>query len=298
MDSAASPGPDRRHQTGSFLLAVAFNDHRDVLHAHPREMQVHGGPPGRAAAALGAAGRPAPGWGIGEGAGRARAVTRHLPHEQGHQAAGPGPGRDGPGGNPRPGGYGTRRRRGRCTSSRRPAAERDRGGMPVQIRPPNPRSDGITPLRGATRSRASPGNFRACTFGPGTSGAPAAPPALVASPEPLPWALSGRWPAVAVGGAALLTREGGHDQLPQRSCQFALSDQDDLVIGVDVIDAPARDRPVRRRAVQGCPLDKVRGVVSITAAVGVQHPTTDAALPGQLGDHNPHPSQFVPKCPK
>jgi hypothetical protein len=98
-----------------------------------------------------------------------------------------------------------------------------------------------------------------------------------------------------VWDAAVLTRERGRDQLPQRSCQFTLSDQDDLVIGMDVIHAPARNRPVRRREVQGCPLDEVLAVVGVTAAVGVQHPTADAALPGDLGDHNPHPSQFVPK---
>jgi hypothetical protein len=99
-------------------------------------------------------------------------------------------------------------------------------------------------------------------------------------------------------------RERGHDQLPQRTDQLALSDQDGLAVGADLVDGPACHRPVRRWQVQSGPLDEVHAAVAVAAFSGVQHLLVDDSPPGHLGDHNPHPasvslctrtrSQFVP----
>jgi len=98
-----------------------------------------------------------------------------------------------------------------------------------------------------------------------------------------------------LGGAGVLTRERGPDQFQQGPCQVAPSDQNDVVIGADVIHGPSRHRPVRRRDIQGCPGDEVVAAVGVSAVGGVQHPTADAALPGHLGDHDPHLSQCAAK---
>jgi hypothetical protein len=89
-------------------------------------------------------------------------------------------------------------------------------------------------------------------------------------------------------------RERGHDQLPQRPDQFALSDKDDGLTGTDLVDGPAWHRPVRRRQAQGSPFDQVHARVGITLPSGIQHPPADASRSGHLGDHHPHPASMSP----
>ena len=89
-------------------------------------------------------------------------------------------------------------------------------------------------------------------------------------------------------------RERGHDQLPQRPDQLALSDKDDRLTRTDLVDGPACYRPVRRRQAQGSPFDKVHAAVGVTLPSGIQHPPADASRSGHLGDHHPHPASMSP----
>jgi hypothetical protein len=92
--------------------------------------------------------------------------------------------------------------------------------------------------------------------------------------------------------------ERGHDQLPQRPDQLALSDKDDRLPRTDLVDGPACHRPVRRRQAQGSPLDKVHAAVGVTLPSGIQHPPADASRSGHLGDHHPHPASMSPRTPQ
>jgi hypothetical protein len=96
-----------------------------------------------------------------------------------------------------------------------------------------------------------------------------------------------------LGGRGVLTGECGHDQFQQRPHQVPPGDQDDRVIGADVIDGPAgTGRYGGGTSRAACPVNSVHRPVSPQSAVS--SPTADGALPGHLPGHDPHLSQRAP----
>jgi hypothetical protein len=99
-----------------------------------------------------------------------------------------------------------------------------------------------------------------------------------------------------VRGGGLVGADGHGDYFPQWSCQIALGDPDDFVVDAELVDGPASLGPVRWRRVQASLVDEVLAPAGVGMPGGIQHPTADAAMPGHLGDHDPHPGQSVVIC--
>ena len=110
------------------------------------------------------------------------------------------------------------------------------------------------------------------------------------------WCLPELIPAWRGAGDGPVSKDGHGDQFPQRPCQIALGDPDDLVVDADLVDGPASLRPVRRRLVQASLFDEVPAPASVAMPGGIQHATADAAVPAHLGDYDPHLGQSVVIC--
>jgi len=102
--------------------------------------------------------------------------------------------------------------------------------------------------------------------------------------------------ALAASPGAPLTwvacrQDCGHQML-QRADEVLLAHQDGAVAGMDDVDRASWGCPVGRGDGQDL-LDEVFPAASLGEAGGVERPAADAPIPGDLGDHDPHPDQFA-----
>jgi hypothetical protein len=88
---------------------------------------------------------------------------------------------------------------------------------------------------------------------------------------------------------AACRQDRGH-QLPQRADEPVPAHHHGTADGVQDIDRAPGSRPVWRADGQGLP-EEAFAAVRAGQAAGVKRPAADAPIPGDLGDHDPHPGQ-------